>query len=326
VVFKLGPANQSGGEGSRRRAMSRCVAGSDRPMLAGGWALSSVRSLRREINELRRANEILKTATVLSSSIRNAFAILCAAWRGTTCALNNLNEEQIMTRLRSVVLIVCGVFAVWGAALVPTSAALPGLLNSKREVPTSAVQFSAKEAATTVFTILGGFGVTKCTEVELEVSPEPNFILGLFHIHFGGTCTTSLGGTCLGLGDSAGILVLGSFHIVYDTLSALGAAILFLLQHVHYECTVAGLEKLILVLGQVLCLLGTINALTTSNEVRCLGANGDPKEVRYWNDAGTEINIAEGLLASENEGVTYKMSAQEGSVKLTTSESIEIMA
>jgi hypothetical protein len=188
---------------------------------------------------------------------------------------------------------------VVSALLASTAAAaLPVILNNKKEAA-GATKFAGNTAKTTNLTTLEGFGITQCTNTKTELEFEAKKPLGAFHIKYTG-CTTNLGGTCTGLGDAAGErLVLGTFHIVYDSLATLGAAMLFLLEHGHYACVIAGITKLLLVLGQYLCLLTPINALTKSLTVKCekSATAGDPKEVVYWNEAGTEVNIKEGALS-----------------------------
>jgi hypothetical protein len=115
---------------------------------------------------------------------------------------------------------------------------------------------------------------------------------------------------------------------VFDKLSPeLGLGILFLLEHVHYTCekTLIG-TVLLLVKGEVLCLLTPINTKTTKITVTCQGEKGDPKETVYWNEEGTEVKMGtEALLGSENEGA-FAMSAQEGAGESTLSEETEFMA
>jgi hypothetical protein len=122
--------------------------------------------------------------------------------------------------------------------------------------------------------------------------------------------------SCTGLGDTAEqILELGEVHLVFDDLKPLGAAVLFLIEQLHYTCTELGIEPLILVKGQVLCLISRINALAKSFKIICESkSEGDP------------ANIAEGLLESEDGGKTFKMAAQSGLAEVTASEEVELMA
>jgi hypothetical protein len=230
-----------------------------------------------------------------------------------------------MQRLKLLGLALMAVFAM-GVVVSASASAANGPLNAEKKEPATTT-FSGHAVATTTFTILEGFGETKCPEVLFEGSLSPR--LGPFHLHWH-KCTTNLGGTCTGLGDEAGlILALGEAHLVWDSLEPLGAAILFLLEHVHYACTVLGSTKLILVLGEVLCLITPINSLTKKFTIKCeKGAKaGDPAETMYWKDdeSGTLVEIPEGLLASENEGVSYKMSAEAGEVPVETAQEVEIM-
>jgi len=232
-----------------------------------------------------------------------------------------------MQRLKLLGLALVAIFAL-SALVSATSFGAIEILN-KNKVKVENTEFSGHSNKETVFTVLEFFGKTKCPEVLIEahlLSAQ----LGDFHLHWH-KCTTNLGGTCTGLGDEEGlILALGTFHLVYDKLLAegpLGAGILFLLEHVHYVCE-GGLiigKKLVLVLGEVLCLIEPLT-LGTEIKVKCEGTNGDPAETKYWTENGQEVNMGQNaLLASEDEGTTYKMSAESGEAVATASEQVELM-
>jgi hypothetical protein len=233
-----------------------------------------------------------------------------------------------MQRLKVLVVALLGVF-VLGAFASATASALPEILNKAKEVA-GAVKFSGETKKETTFSILKGIGVVKCTTTISEAETKAKTPLGPFHIHWTGCKVNASGitGPCTGLGDTAEqILALGELHIVFDSLKPLGAAVLFLLETVHFTCTVLGIETLILVKGQVLCLISPINALSKTAKINCEAkSEGDPAEVVYWNDEGKEVNIAEGLLGSEDGGKTFKMAAQSGLAEVTFSEEIELMA
>jgi hypothetical protein len=235
-----------------------------------------------------------------------------------------------VSKSRSVVLALLALVVAGLTVVGAASAALPELLTRNRELANGTVFEGTSKS--TEFSMLNGIAGILCATSRTEAQIEGRGVLGPFHIVFS-TCKTTLGGTCTGLGDpNAGeILVLGSFHIVYDKLTGLlGAAILFLLGHVHFECTnvpVVG-RVLILVLGQVLCLIEPIRTLQTRSKVKCEAAgSGDPSEVVYWNDNSEEVNIREGLKGSENEGAE-RMAAEltVGAAEVTTREELEIMA
>jgi hypothetical protein len=234
-----------------------------------------------------------------------------------------------MYRLKVFAVALMGVVVLSGFVSAIASAALPVILNKAKEVA-GAVKFDGATVSTTTLSILKSSLNIKCGETKTEGELEGKKPLGPFHLHFT-KCTTNIGGTCTGLGDETGsILVLGIYHIVYDTLSpALGGAVLFLIEPtVHFSCTVAGITKLLLVKGEYLCLLTPINSLATTFTSKCEATStaGDPKEVVYWNEAGTEVNIKEGLLCSENDGTSFEMSSEEGSLGITYSEQVEWMA
>jgi len=151
----------------------------------------------------------------------------------------------------------------------------------------------------------------KVTGTSKEAGTTP---LGEFHINFE-KCTTTVAGikfVCTGLGDTSGnILSLGEYHFVYDTLgasetNALGIAILFLVNTMHFEC--AGGITLIKVEGSELCLITEPHVAKTLHAFTCAETAGVPTDKVYWNDSGTEVKHGSppkagewGLGASENE-------------------------
>ncbi len=136
-------------------------------------------------------------------------------------------------------------------------------------------------------------------------------------------------GGCASLGDESGvILALGKFHLVEDKLSSegsLGLGILFLLEHTHLTCKFLGTEWLILMAGEILCLLAPLT-LGRTIKVKCEDAqSGDPKEIVYWDEKGQKIEIGlGGFKMALNEGAE-EMAAYSGEVEATASEEIELM-
>jgi hypothetical protein len=228
-----------------------------------------------------------------------------------------------MHRLKFLVLACFAVFA-FGAFTAGTALALPTLLNAKKELVTE-----EKFKGTSTVTKLG---VLEGADVEcqkdknegflkqVEVLPKAFGYLGLVHITFE-ECSATVGGVkaiCTGLGDSTGtILSLPEIHLVYDSLSPLGAAVLFLVPLTHFECVALGfVKKLILVEGKVQCLITPLT-LTKKFEIKCEAKSlGDPGEPTYWNDEGNAVNIAEGLLTSESDEKPNKMSSENGNATI----------
>jgi hypothetical protein len=138
-----------------------------------------------------------------------------------------------------------------------------------------------------------------CAEAPSSGEEEAGKPLGPFHIEFK-NCTTEGGAIkCTGLGDAAGIiLTLGTWHLVFDNLTTLSTALLFLIEHVHFSCSAL---VLILVLGELLCLhlKPTEKALTHS--FHCVETSaGKQEDETYFNEAGTAVNNVT-LLCSINE-------------------------
>jgi hypothetical protein len=145
----------------------------------------------------------------------------------------------------------------------------------------------------------------ECAKDKSEGTFEANKPLGKVHIDFEGCKTSKTKVSCTGLGEAKEvILTLGTTHLVFDKLGAgaeLGVGVLFLIEPTHFTCLIA----LIVVEGQLLCLIKPINTITKHWEIVCTKGKeqGDPGETLYWNETGTEVKMGEGLLLSkENEG------------------------
>jgi hypothetical protein len=168
--------------------------------------------------------------------------------------------------------------------------ALPTIL------PETNTTFSGKNVGIAELETKGGEKV-KCEAAQAEGTVEQPKALGKFHIHFEKCTATELGqtGPCTGLSDETGsILSLGSWHYVYDNLSPLSLAILFLLDNVHFTCTVLGVTALLYVLlgGMVLCLVTNPTMLQATFEFHCKAvATGVAEESKYYNETGTLVSI-----------------------------------
>lgn len=226
-----------------------------------------------------------------------------------------------MKLFKAIGLTLVAVFAI-AAISSATAFALPALLNSeKKEVKTKVT--SNEEKVTELQTLGAGTKVEcKSQKSESEITGET----GPFHIEFKG-CTAKIGGitagTCTGTGDASGvILTLGKADLVFDSLTTLGVAVLFLLE----PATAFSCKSIITVnesvTGDVLCLISPINTLSTSSTLKCEQSSGDPKETTYWNAKGEPVKAE--LLTSENGGTPVD-SAEGGEVKLANSPSAEIM-
>jgi hypothetical protein len=182
-------------------------------------------------------------------------------------------------------------------AIAATSASafvLPEVLGSNAEA-----KFSTKDTvANPIFKTVNGNEIT-CEHWEGEGGFETGSkTLGLFHIHFFGKCKSKVSGitaSCTGLGDAAeSILVLGKWHTVVDTKTgeALGAAILWLLEPVHFTCSILLVE----ITGSFMCLITTPLTSAATHTITCTQVNGVAQEKKYLNDAGMETTIAPLLL------------------------------
>jgi hypothetical protein len=204
--------------------------------------------------------------------------------------------------------------SAFGAFTAGTALALPILLNTKKELVTEE-KFKGTSGQI-VYGVLGGNDLICAKDKnegflkQVEVLPKAFGYLGLIHITLEECTAENLGQkiACTGLGDSPEtILMLPEIHLVYDSLSPLDAAILFLIPLTHLECPV--LHRLLLIEGQLLCLIAPLT-LTKKFEIKCEEKSlGDPREVSYWNDAGNAVNIENGLLTSESDEKPNKMAS-----------------
>jgi hypothetical protein len=160
-----------------------------------------------------------------------------------------------------------------------------------------------------------------CLKHNAEGTFEANKPLGKFHIDFEDCKSSVLGATCTGLGEASGtILTLGTVHMVFDKLGTggeLGVGVLFLVEATHFTCVI----PLIIVEGQVLCLIKPINTIVKHWEIVCSKGkeSGDPGETLYWNETGTEVKMGEELLLSkENEGAGVMSSENTTALILST--------
>jgi hypothetical protein len=175
-------------------------------------------------------------------------------------------------------------------------------------LPETAKTFTGKSVGTFELAKKSGNKIECDSLKAIEGTIEQPKPLGLFHFVIENCTTTVLGqsGECTGLGDEKGtILSLGSYHLVYDSLTPLGVAILFLLGAIHLSCTVLGVTALTLMPlgGMVLCLILSPEVLASVYEFHCnqtASGSGVAQESKYYNEGGTLVSIST-LLAAENE-------------------------
>jgi hypothetical protein len=199
-------------------------------------------------------------------------------------------------------------------------------------LPGTAQSFTGTGGSGTLET-LGGTKTT-CETQTNEGTMEASKPLGTFHIHFLKCKATALGVTapCASLDHKVSeeaILVLGTYHLVFDhlgtTLSEDGVGVLLLIEHLHYTCETGIVKILVLLLGELLCLVKAVNTKAAHFEIACSASKGDPGETTYWNEAGTEVKMgSEALKSSLNEGKEEGSSFMSSSMQSTSTE-LEMM-
>jgi len=226
-----------------------------------------------------------------------------------------------MQRSKVMIIAALAVFAL-GATMAASAYAGVEALNAEGK-PTTA-SFSGTSVKETKLSTLGNSLEVKCGQTTTEAALEAGGKLGAGHTKFE-KCSTSLGGECTGLGDAAGtILALGTGHLATNTALTVGY-ILGLTEHLHYTCTVLGIAKLFLVLGEGLCEVTPINTLTTKLTVTCRkGAEkGDPFVTSYVNDKGEAATLKNALQSSEGD-TAETMAAGEGSGEVTVTPAVKL--
>ena len=227
-----------------------------------------------------------------------------------------------MQRLKLMFLAMMAVCAVGATMAATANAGVEALDNTGKPV---AATFSGTSAKETTLSILNTSLKLLCLQTTSEGKLEATGKLGSFHITFE-KCTTSLGGTCTGLGDTTGnILALGTIHLATNTGLTLGY-MLFLTEHLHFSCTVLGITKLFLVLGEYICLVKPINVLTSKLTVKCEASSpgsGDAKVTSYENDKGEAATLTNVLKSSEGD-TTEISSAEEGEGVVTVTPEVKL--
>jgi hypothetical protein len=217
-----------------------------------------------------------------------------------------------MRRLKLLGIACAAVFALVAMATASASAfVLPEVLG-----PGAEAKFTTKDdLANPTFKTLKGNEVT-CEHWSGEGGFEAGTrTLGLFHITFSGKCKGTIAGikaSCTGLGDAAEtILVLGKWHTVVDTKpgETLGAAIMLLLEPVHFTCSIALVE----VTGDILCLILEPLVSMVTHLFHCTETNGTANEKHFLNDAGAETAVP-ALLSS----VSHATAEEAGETALGT--------
>ena len=197
-----------------------------------------------------------------------------------------------MRRFKLLGLALMAVFIAAVAVVGTASAALPKVLPEAAKNWTGASDGGG-------IVLLGSADIT-CTEAPATGTLEANKPLGTFHIEFKNCTTEEKAIKCTGLGDAASvILTLGTWHSVFDNLTTLSAAVLFLIEPVHFNCSALVLVQ---VTGELLCLWLEPTIKKATHLFHCVATSPTVQEdERYFNEAGTEVKGVN-LKCAVNEG------------------------
>jgi hypothetical protein len=223
-----------------------------------------------------------------------------------------------MQRLKLIVLAVMAALSLGALLAGAASGVIPATLLPETEE----VKGTGTSGPGTL-TVLGGTTIV-CSSATAEGSVAAGAKLGPFTQDIKGCKEQATGATCTGLGEAAGvILVSGEAHGVVDVETpALGAGDLLLVTLVHFTCSIVLVE----VKGEELCLVKPVATKTTHFEGICeetAVGSGDPKETKYWNEKGEEVNISlstGGLLVSISHGAFKGAARSAAALGLTNKE------
>jgi hypothetical protein len=206
--------------------------------------------------------------------------------RGVACGaaipltVHRHKENMIMRQVKLLGMALVAVFALSVAAFSAVASAEPAIQNLP--AGNAGLNWTGESDGTEGVELVALNNTFKCKSAKAEGTEEKTHPLGLFHILFE-KCSSG-GFACLGLGDTVAetILVLGTWHLVYDKISGeLLTATLFLLEHVHFTC---GAIVLGLVLGEVLCLDLEPLSEKLSHLSHCHQKEALPLEATWWDD------------------------------------------
>jgi len=210
-----------------------------------------------------------------------------------------------MQRLKVVLLALMAVFALSAFASSTAFAAEAEFL------PTSSEKYTGTSGPGTLETLSGSQIVCKSDTSEGAYTGRTATV----HIDFKECKNPSLGVTCTGLGEAAGVILVlaSSALLVYDTLTpTLGVGLLVTLVPVHFSCSFVLIE----VLGQVLCLVTPVGTAAKHGEVVCQQSKGDATETDYFE--GGVLHTVTGLLTSTNHGAEESSGELTSALTLTT--------
>jgi hypothetical protein len=160
---------------------------------------------------------------------------------------------------------------VAGAMIAASAFALPELLPHGK--------WEGKQKGTALLESTSG------TKVECKKGKgsgeETTDTLGKFSIDFE-ECN------CKSNGDAAGVILTGGeYHYVFDSLTTLGVAVLFLTVEVKLEgCTFGTVN---VKPGKVLCLIKEPLVAGLTHTFKCEQKEGKATEKTFWNDEGKEV-------------------------------------
>jgi hypothetical protein len=231
-----------------------------------------------------------------------------------------------MKRLKVFCLMMLAVSAVGFGLAGSAVAALPEVLLLSGETGSLLLNSLTNTFVTSLETIESNAIKGKGVLVQLHF-PNVNSNLGTYELLF--LKVTYNGTACTSNGDNPEEVLLpkGTFHLVYDSLTVLGVAALFLVPEFKFPCkTGATTTVLVVTLGNQLVLVFPVGSeVLTSEEVRStsLCNKGKPLDTKWWNDNGTVLTAR--LEANVGAGFVTACENVEGTVFLTVSRMAEVM-
>jgi hypothetical protein len=220
--------------------------------------------------------------------------------------------------------------SVVGAGMAASVSALPSILLLPTEPGGSLLIKSVTNTLKTTLETelsnkINGEGVLLQLHFPNVGEPKGTYELLFLKVKFG----VEAANTCNSIGDAVGEVLLpkSTFHLVFDSLTPLGVALLILVPQFKFICKTGATTTLLASTeGNALVLVSPINTevLTTGTiggVSRC--AAGTPKDKSWWNDAGGK-EVAS-LKANVGLGTEEACENVEGTVQSTVSKMAELM-
>jgi hypothetical protein len=234
-----------------------------------------------------------------------------------------------MRHIKMVVLVALVLVAA-SCVVVSSAVALPSILVLPTESGSLLLESLANTLLTTLDTEVSGALKGEGLLVGLHF-PNTATNLGTYELLFNKLNFEVATNHCQSMGDGETLVLFphSTFHLVFDSLTVLGVAALFLVPSFQFVCKTKAAEITVTVGGNLLALVTPLNTELLVGEefrstTRCASGNtGRPADATWWNGSG----VLQSALLAANVGLGAEQACVNvaGTVLLSTSRMAEIM-